>query len=98
MSLTVAFRKVAQREFDSATAWYENQRAGLGNEFVSEIQRVLDTITAHPDRYPVVFGTIREALVSRFPYAIYYRVKPERIVVVAVFHASRDPLIWQRRK
>jgi plasmid stabilization system protein ParE len=40
---------------------------------------------------------VRCALVRRFPYAVYYRVEPERIVVIAVFHTKRDPGVWQSR-
>jgi toxin ParE1/3/4 len=65
---------------------------------VAEVQQVLDTIAAQPDRYPVVSGDVREAPVSRFPYCVYYRGKPDRIVVIAVFHTSRDPAIWQGRR
>jgi plasmid stabilization system protein ParE len=65
---------------------------------VAEVQRVLDTIANNPERYPEVSGDVREAPVSRFPYGVYYRVKPDRVVVIAVFHASRDPAVWQGRK
>ncbi|HYT88475.1 MAG TPA: type II toxin-antitoxin system RelE/ParE family toxin [Gemmataceae bacterium] len=97
MSLPLVFRTVAQTEFDDAAVWYENQQPGLGADFVAEVQQVLDTIAAHPERYAVASGDVREALVSRFPYCVYYRVKPDRIVIIAVFHTSRDPSIWQGR-
>jgi plasmid stabilization system protein ParE len=61
------------------------------------VQKVLDTIAANPERYPLVSDDVREALVSRFPYCVYYRVKPDRVVVIAVFHTSRDPSVWQGR-
>jgi plasmid stabilization system protein ParE len=98
MSLPLVFRPAAQAEFDEAAAWYEAQRPGLGDDFVAEVQHVLDTIAQHPERYPIVEGDVREALVSRFPYCIYYRAKPDRIVVIAVFHTARDPSVWQGRK
>lgn len=98
MTLPMVFRPVAQAEFDAAAAWYEGQQPGLGNDFVAEVQQVFDTIANHPERYPIADGDVREALVSRFPYCIYYRVKPDRVVVIAVFHTSRDPSIWQGRK
>src|SRR5579872_4555215 len=97
MSLPLVFRTAAQAEFDDATAWYENQAAGLGTDFANEVQNVLDTIVNQPQRYPIASGDIREAPVSRFPYCVYYRVKVDRIVVIAVFHTSRDPAIWQAR-
>ena len=98
MTLPLVFRPVAEAEFDSAAAWYEAQRPGLGDDFVAAIQQVLDTITNHPERYPVADGDVREAPVARFPYCVYYRVKPNRVVVISVFHTSRDPSIWQTRQ
>jgi plasmid stabilization system protein ParE len=59
---------------------------------------VLDTIADHPHRYPIADGDVREAPVLRFPYCIYYRVKPREIVILAVFHTSSDPSVWQVRK
>ena len=97
MSLPVVFRTAAQAEFDNATAWYESQRAGLGTSFATEVQKVLDTIANQPHGYPIASGDVREAPVSRFPDCVYYRIKPNRIVVIAVFHSSRDPAIWQSR-
>ncbi len=98
MSLPLVFRSAARAEFDDAALWYESQRLGLGGDFVAEVQQVLDTIAVHPDRYPIAAGDVRETPVSRFPYCVYYRVKPDRVVVIAVFHTSRDPSVWQGRK
>lgn len=98
MSKKFVFRRVADAEFVESAGWYEDQRLGLGQDFISEVQGVLDNIAANPHRYPVVFKDIREGLVSEFPYCVYYRVKADRIIVTAVFHTSRDPAVWQSRK
>lgn len=45
----VVFRRQARREFDQAGDWYEKERAGLGLEFLAEIQSVIDRITSHPE-------------------------------------------------
>lgn len=66
MSLPLVFRPAAQAEFDAATSWYEGQQPGLGDDFVAEVQQVLDTLASHPERYPLADGDIREAPVSRF--------------------------------
>jgi plasmid stabilization system protein ParE len=50
-----------------------------------------------PHLYAEVHNDIREALVDRFPYAVYYRVEPAQVVVVAIVHTARDPAIWQSR-
>ena len=98
MTLPVVFRPAAQEEFDAAVAWYESQRPGLGGDFVAQVKHILVTIANHPERYRIADGDVREALVSRFPYCVYYRVNRDRVVVIAVFHSSRDPAIWQGRK
>ena len=98
MTLPVVFRPVAQAEFDGAAAWYEGQKPGLGGDFVAAVQQVLDTIANQPERYPIADGDVREAPVPHFPYCVYYRVKTDRVVVIAVFHTSRDPAVWQGRK
>jgi plasmid stabilization system protein ParE len=40
---------------------------------------------------------IREAIVRRFPYCVYFRVRHGRLIVLSVFHTSRDPSTWQSR-
>jgi toxin ParE1/3/4 len=98
VSLPVVFRPAAQAEYVAAAAWYEARQPGLGADFEAEVQAVLDTIANQPDRYPAAARDIREAPVSRFPYCIYYRERGGRIVVLAVFHQSRDPAEWQSRR
>ena len=67
MSLPVSFRLLARAEYDEAVEWYDQARAGLGDDFEAEVQAVLDTASATPDRYPIADGDVREAPVSGFP-------------------------------
>jgi len=97
MSLPLVFRRVARAEFDDAADWYEQHRVGLGASFTTAVQQVLDRIAAQPDLYPQVYGDVREALVAGFPYIVYYREEAGQVLVLAVFHAARDPSIWQGR-
>src|SRR5437870_3864299 len=97
MSLPLVFRSAAQAEFTESATWYDQQQTGLGGEFVAEVERVLDKIADQPDSYPIASGDVREALVHRFPFCVYYRVRGNRIVVIAVFHSARDPAVWQSR-
>jgi hypothetical protein len=97
MSLALVFRPAAQAEFDAAAARYDAIRAGLGADFVAEVQRDLDTIANQPDRYPIALRDIRKGQVRRFPYCVYYRTRTHYALVLAVFHMSRNPAIWQSR-
>jgi plasmid stabilization system protein ParE len=97
MKLPIRFGNRARAEYYEAITWYESERPGLGTEFEAEVGAVLTVVSNHPDRFPLTIRDIREAPVDRFPYCIYYRVRPDRVFVVAVFHQSRDPQEWQSR-
>ena len=97
MSSALVLRRVAQREVDAAADWYDQQRIGLGSEFIEEVNRVFEQIRNSPERYPLAHEDLREGPIHRFPYVVYYWVEPGQVVVVAVVHTSRDPAIWQGR-
>ena len=97
MTLPVILHRSVQPEIDEAARWYEDQRAGLGREFLDSIDRVICDITANPARFGFAKADIREGAVHRFPYAIYYRVLPNRIRLLAVQHTARDPASWASR-
>lgn len=97
MTLAVVFRRAARIEFENAAARYDEQRPGLGEEFIVEIDDAVLRAAAAPERYPVVFGDIRRTVARRFPYSVYFRVRRNSMVVLAVFHGRRNPAVWQRR-
>jgi plasmid stabilization system protein ParE len=97
MSLPLVFHPNVQPEIDEAYLWYEQQRTGRGDDFLSAIEMVFDRIGKFPEMHQMVFQDVRRGLVSRFPYGVFYRIHPDRVEVVAVYHTSRDPRGWQAR-
>jgi toxin ParE1/3/4 len=97
VSLPVVFREEAEAEFHEAFDYYEQRRTGLGVDFVARVQRVFDRISENPKLHAVVFADVRKAVVTRFPYCVFYRSDETRVEVLAVFHTSRDPAVWQGR-
>ena len=88
----------ARADLADAFAWYERQRQGLGSEFLAEVARILEVIEDAPERYAIVRGSTRRALVHRFPYAVFYILDPDVVAVTAVMHGRRDPRRWQSRR
>lgn len=97
MSLPIVFRRAARAEFDDAADWYEQRRTGRGALFSAAVRQVLDRIADQPELYAEVFQDVREAPVMGYPYCVYYRVESGQLLVLAVFHTSRDPSNWQGR-
>ena len=97
MKRPVVLRRMAQSEFDEASNFYESRGQGLGDAMTDAVKKVLLEIGEQPNRYPIIQKQIREAIVADYPYAIYYRVERKQVIVLSVFHTSRDPQIWKRR-
>lgn len=97
MSLPVVFLGEAEAEFAEAQAWYEERSPGPGQAFVTSVQAAVERIRRSPLSFPTVDGALRRALVRRFPFGIVSLADSERVVVVAVFHAARDPRAWRTR-
>ncbi|MBL8724800.1 MAG: type II toxin-antitoxin system RelE/ParE family toxin [Planctomycetes bacterium] len=95
--MKVRFTVAAAAEFVAACQWYEQERTGLGGQLFDATSRLLEGIVEHPLRYRIVRRSLRRALVTRFPYAVYYRVLDGAVVVEGFLHGSRDPAIWQVR-
>ena len=98
MALPAAYRRKVARDLASAYAWYEEQRAGLGEEFLAAVDASFEAIETFPEMFARVHGEIRRAVVSRFPYAVFYRIEPKRLVVLAVLHMARNPKLWPQPK
>jgi plasmid stabilization system protein ParE len=90
-------RPAAAADLDDAFLWYEQQRPGLGHEFLAAATAAFGSILSNPELYPAVHRGTRRALLRRFPYGVYYRIYPEAIVVVACMHGRRDPKRWKSR-
>jgi plasmid stabilization system protein ParE len=86
-------------EMENARAWYESQRVNLGNDFLAEVDRAIESIRESPDLWPVYYGEsgVRRMLLHRFPFSIIYRAKGTVIQVVAVMHLRRRPGYWKKR-
>ena len=97
MSLPLVFHPDVHGEVDDAYRYYEQQRTGLGDDFLARVDEVLTRISNTPQVHQVVYQDVRRGVVRQFPYCVYYRVQPGRVEVVAVIHTRRDPSVWQSR-
>jgi plasmid stabilization system protein ParE len=91
-------RRQAEDDLRRGARWYEDQRAGLGRQFVAEIEAALDRVAENPMRYQTIYRDIRRAIPRKFPYGVFYRIDRDDIVVFAVVHLHRDPASWQDRQ
>jgi len=94
VALPVVYRPKVGRDLAGGFGYYEGQAQGLGEQFLSAVNSTFDAIERYPEMFARVHGEVRRALISRFPYAVFYRVESKRVVVLTVLHTARDPKVW----
>lgn len=101
MSWQVIFRPEVQTDVESAVAWYERRRVGLGQEFLAEVIVVWRKVAENPllNSKRARAAHVRWRLTERFPYRVIYEVQEDvkTVIVAAVLHSSRSNRVWARR-
>ena len=94
----VIFTPAARAELIDAQDWYENEAPGLGRRFRAMVDTEIERMSANPRQFPVIYKSVRRALLRHFPYALMFVIEAdETLTVIACFHGSRDPARWQKR-
>lgn len=93
--MRIRFLDVAQAEFDEAVAHYNQERPGLGNEFLTEVLKSLDRIARFPKAWRPLSKRTRRCQLRRFPYGIIYQQQDNDLVIVALAHLRRKPEYWK---
>ncbi len=94
----------AEAELTAAVLWYDEQRPGLGEDLLTEVEAGFEVIAHAPRAWPRWPDApprdppIRRLLMRRFPFAIGYQVfDGDDVLVLAVAHTHRAPMYWVRR-
>lgn len=98
MSYKLKIKEEAFGDLSDAYQFYEGERPGLGEDFLSVLESMFLKIQEHPHRYPAKYQDKRIAVVRKYPFVIIYELEEEVITVYSVFHTSRNPEIWGKRK
>jgi len=95
--MRLAFHPEALTEYSEATLYYEERQAGLGADFVADIEATIERIIESPTRWRILEEDVRRCLVHVFPYGVLYSVEQDFVLIVAVMHCSREPGYWKDR-
>ncbi|MGH7207372.1 MAG: type II toxin-antitoxin system RelE/ParE family toxin [Nitrospiraceae bacterium] len=94
----VSFHRLALRELNEAARFYDSESPGLGSAFLDEVERCTRAILEYPEAGQLIIGAIRRRLVPRFPYALLYSIKQDKLRVLAVMNLKRRPMYWVGRE
>lgn len=94
---SVLVRPETEEDLKEAFSWYEDNRTGLGYDFLLQVDAGINFIKRNPEINPVEYKGMRKHLIKRFPYKIIYLVEEEKVIVLAVLHGKRSPGLLKKR-
>ena len=95
--MNYSYLPAAVSELTDSAQYYDSESAGLGLEFLDEIEHSVRQITAFPEAWTEVRPGVRRYLTRRFPFALLYSKQRNHIVILAVMHCKKKPDYWVDR-
>jgi plasmid stabilization system protein ParE len=94
--MRVKLLDAAEKDIEDGYSFYEKQAPGLGAYFLDSLFSDIDSLIYFGGIHQIVFGHHR-LLSKRFPFAVYYQVTDNIVLVKAVLDCRRNPS-WMRKK
>lgn len=94
MTYKCEFHAEVEKDYNEAYAWYEGQKKGLGERFLTIVREKIEQIAEHPEHYGVrTRRDHREVQVDVFPYMIVYKIYKQRgtILIISVHNTKKHP-------
>ncbi len=95
MSYALILSYEAQMEETEAYNYYEDIRAGLGEELLSELEICYSKISQNPSAYSYIENSpiLRDVAIARFPYVVIYIASELKITIVSVKNTHKRPFL-----
>jgi len=78
--------EAAEEEYTESLKWYAERSLRAAERFDAAFEQALDSIAAHPERYPLCDDRHRFYLLKGYPFQIIYRRASENQWLVVAGH------------
>ena len=95
--MKIRILSAARQDLLGGFRFYESQQSGLGSYFLDSLFADIDSLQLYAGIHLTVNGGYRRLLAKRFPFAIYYRIESDTVLVHAVLDCRRNPA-WKRKR
>jgi len=94
---TLKLKPEVYNDIKIAYDWYESQCIGLGEDFLLTLEEFYSKITRTPKIYQLIYKTVRRKLLRKFPYGLFFVLRGDEVIIIAVMHTRRKPSDWNER-
>ena len=84
MNYKLKLLPIVYKDLINAKKWYLEINTKLGEDFKLKVNEELDYIIQNPKHYQKKHKELRQAIVARFPYTVYYLIEEELKLVVVI--------------
>ena len=93
--LPIRATESASRQVYEAAEWWAVNRPSAPQAFRDDLQQAFDLISRQPSigavATNVALRDVRRVYLGRIRYFLYYRVKPDQVEILALWHGNREP-------
>jgi ParE toxin of type II toxin-antitoxin system, parDE len=92
-NFTIYYSEEARLDLLEAVKWYNSINIVLGKRLKKEIKNIEKSIKLNPAFASIKYRNVRTVACKVFPYSIHYEVDQNRILIISIFHFSKEPLL-----
>jgi len=87
----------AAQDLIDGARFYERQEQGLGEYFLDSLYADIDSLILYAGIHARFFRHYQRLLAKRFPFAVYYKIDGNTVLIYAVLDCRRNPA-WIRKR
>jgi len=87
----------SEEDLNKALSYYANIDINLEKKFINYLDQTFNKILDFPNLYQYETKTSQKVLMDKFPYIVIYEQYEDIIMILAIFHTSRNPINLQNR-
>ena len=96
--MNIKLHPKAEKDLQAALSHYCKIDLNLEKKFIYYLDLTFNKILDFPNLYQYETKTSQKVLMDKFPYIIIYEQYQNLIMVLAIFHTSRNPINLQDRR
>lgn len=99
MKYKISYSRFAKDDIRNGFEWYKNINKNLAKRFLNEFKKEVAYLQEQPFSVELKYSEVRILFLKSFPFGIHFLVNEnsKSIVILGVFHTSRNPDIWSER-
>lgn len=97
MDYIVSIPKQAEKDLREVFLWDEEKKPGLGFLFKDFLKTAISSIKQNPLKFQIRYKNIRSRFLNKLPFGVHYWILESEIIILAVFHTSLEPKMWQKK-